>query len=155
MYGCRAGLGNKGQEEEGQEVRGAPPPTASLLSLCVRHCSLSHQSPTCSQAHRGTTSHTPAELSVRLCVANRRPQICLVRLWSLGSSLSLSLSLSFSSTVFFFFNDGPRPPAVLLSVKDKRRKKRRGGQGWTGGGEGERGHVSEREKNYPTPCGQT
>ena len=50
MYGCSAGLGGEGEEEEeeGEEARGALPPTANLLSLRVRHCSLSHQSPTCS-----------------------------------------------------------------------------------------------------------
>lgn len=69
MYGCSAGQGSKGEEEEkeeGEEARGALPPTANLLSLRVRHCSLSHQSPTCSHTRtvkstQRATSHTRAE----------------------------------------------------------------------------------------------
>lgn len=53
MYGCLAGQGSKREEERDEvgEVEGALPPAANLLSLCVRHCSLSHQSPTCSRTH--------------------------------------------------------------------------------------------------------
>lgn len=53
MYGCLAGPGSEGEEGEdkGEEARGALPPTASLLSLRVRHCSLSHPSPTCSHTY--------------------------------------------------------------------------------------------------------
>lgn len=54
LYGCSTGLGSEGEEEEeeedegeGEEAPGAMPPAAALLSLRVRHCSLSHQTPTC------------------------------------------------------------------------------------------------------------
>lgn len=56
MYGCLDWLASEGkEEEEEEEVREAGqalPPTANLLSLRVRHCSLSHQSPTCLDTHR-------------------------------------------------------------------------------------------------------
>lgn len=71
MYGSLAELGSEGdeEEEEGAEAGGALPPTANLLLLRVRHCSLSHQSTTCShtrtvkctQRATPTQTHTRAE----------------------------------------------------------------------------------------------
>lgn len=51
MYDCLVMLGTKAKEgeESKREVGGALPPTADLLLLHASHCSLSHQSPTCSQ----------------------------------------------------------------------------------------------------------
>lgn len=76
MYGCVAELRSEGEEEEREEWEeevesGAPPPTANLLSLRVRHCSLSHQSPTCAHTREMPTegrprAHTRAE---RACVS--------------------------------------------------------------------------------------
>lgn len=50
MNGCSTGLGSEDEEEEDgeeEEAPGALPPAAALLSLRVRHRSLSHQTPTC------------------------------------------------------------------------------------------------------------
>lgn len=53
LYGCSTRLGSQGEEEEKEEEEapGALPPAAALLSLRVRHCSLSHQRPTCPHTH--------------------------------------------------------------------------------------------------------
>lgn len=58
VYGCLTGQGSKGEEEKGkgEEVGGPLPPTAILLSLRVRHCSVSHQNRTCS--HTRTIKRT-------------------------------------------------------------------------------------------------
>lgn len=127
VYGCSAGLGSKGKEkkEEVWEVRGAPPPTANLLLLCVRHCSLSHQSPTCS--HTRAVKCTESNLThTHLCTASVRPCASVVPLvvsWSLflfPPFLLLSLS---------------QVHALLLvsSLKDKREG---GGEWWTRGAKG-------------------
>lgn len=82
LYGCSTGLGSKGEEEEEEEVvgekeeeaSGALPPAAALLSLRVRHCSLSHQMPTCPHTlapvrvlRLGTHTHASTHLRSR-CV---------------------------------------------------------------------------------------
>lgn len=135
VYGCLAVLGSKGEKEkeEGEEAWGALPPTATLLSLRVRHCSVSHQSPTCSHTstvkyvQRGVShKHTLAE-QARASVSFQNARLCLVRLCSLLSAL--------------FFKSSPHPPAGLLCQRLK--KKRKGGK--TKGG-AEKGHVSEWRK---------
>lgn len=129
MYGRLAGLGSKGEEEveEGEEAGGAPPPTANLLSLRVRHCSLSHQSPTCSHTHTYTKMHTEGNLTrtlvhskcegLLLCQeASALPRTSLVPLvFSFFFSSLRSLSLS-------------QVYALLLvsSVKDERKGGARG-----------------------------
>lgn len=114
MYGCLAGQGSKGEEEKGkgEEVGGALPPTANLLSLRVRHCSLSHQNRTC--LHRRTVTH--AQRAHTLVQSKCEAKICFKEL-SVLPRRSLAPLVSSRFFPVSFFMSGLHPPAGLLSER--------------------------------------
>lgn len=102
LNGCSTRLGSEGEEEEGEEdegeeVPGALPPAASLLSLRVRHCSLSHQTPTRPQ----TLAQVRASRSGRRTLEEQ-------------ATFSLFQYVFGPSGLLSCFRSGPCPPAGLL-----------------------------------------
>lgn len=139
VYGCLAVLGSKGEKEkeEGEEAWGALPPTATLLSLRVRHCSVSHQSPTCS--HTSTVKYVQRGVSHKHTSLRFFSRMLVFALYVFSLSCLLS-SLSQVHTL------------LLVSCQRFKKKKKKGGEDK---GRGREGPCVRMEKIYPVPCGQT